>query len=159
MDEVISFCMSNSWLLILFLLLGIFLMVWIRKFYSKRKKTLWTLRFAIFLVCILPYIFVSFINPPLFGFGNVKSVKGLFVQNNIMIASDFIEESGRFSSIKNWRLHGLNLDTGKKLFRNFPGSSFRKIRSFNNEIFIVERGRREFGYGMTTEADDYIGYN
>lgn len=114
----------------------------------------------IFLTCIIAFpvfpfaifIFVSFINPSLFGFGYITDNIDIVAQEeNILLTMDSTTHSGGevSESYVTHRLQSINLDTGATIFRKPMGSSFEALGS-KNQYAWGRRGKDIVGINLQT---------
>jgi len=167
-DETVSF-LKNSYIPLIMLSVGLITAVLesLRKA-NKKKKHARIFYIICSVICFSLFISITWINNSILGLGKVNHFRKALIHKNILFASDYIVEGSGTGGIRgsgggkkyfHWRLHGLNLDTGKKIFRVFPNQSYQKIAGFTNELFIIERGRARFGMDLPYQADNYIAYD
>lgn len=96
--------------------------------------------------------FMSMINTDLLGAGYIKKFDELAIREHALIAIDHLNSGdGEGNSWEHYRLHGVELPSGKKLFRTLLGVNYIGIAGYSqNTVWIEVNGEAFEGYDLTT---------
>lgn len=124
------------------------------KFFGK-----FFVKLASFLIIILlaVLIFINLLNPLFFGYGYVEQTKQIYLADNILVGIDYLIFGGNDGGLgtESYRIHGINLDNGTKIYRRLVGEKFQ-FQGLNKGIIWVMQDKNLIGYNLITANPQII---
>lgn len=96
-------------------------------------------------------VFMSFLNTMIFGAGYVREFDELEIHDHTLVAVDYLNSGdGEGNDWQSYRLHGVELPSGKKLFRTLIGTDYYEIAGYRENTIWTDMGTDVFaGYDLT----------
>lgn len=141
----------------LFLFIGLalgFTLLLVRHVAWKKEKRILNFGSLVILAGLVIFFVGAILNVHIFGCGYVRSFDEAFIQGDTLIAVDHLADGDDIGKIEEaYRLHGVDLRTGKKRFRIMLGDDYPRIIAYSSTTVVVRYGQEVAG------RDSYVGYD
>lgn len=154
MDFLASIMIMHGFVVVMSLMFGALGFMFATAIFRKEPVRKWLMGISIglFGVMFAVLIFMGILNPTIFGYGLIQDdFKFIAVQGNVLWGEDSIlmgDGDGGISS-EMYRIYGVDLDKGTRVFRNFMGPNF-DILGIKNGWVWAKRDKNLVGYDFAT---------
>lgn len=160
MDFLVSILIMHAFVIIMALMFGALGFMFFTAFTGNEtaKKVLMGVSVGLFVLMFVVMIFMGIVNPAVFGYGFLQDDFHVVTQRgNILWGEDSLlvgdGEGGIPTEI--YRIHGIDLDTGKRLFRGLMGADFEIIGTKGSLVW-VEKDRQYVGLDFYTGTEKIV---